>query len=187
MIQMVSLRTFRLATTRGHVLFFKAKQPLDVPEDVAAEAMAKGCVPTNDADVPFIDDLTRSRVEFQGDIRRSVLLLTVQALAKENNVSKFTGGGVPKAKVISEQLGFDVPAGEVQAVWQEFLTAKSQGADLVLHPSANDVLAIIEAEDRSDLDKLAVKFNIPADRFSGLSTREARRLLLTKFHGLSTG
>jgi hypothetical protein len=185
MIEMISLRTFRLATTKGHVVQFKAKEPRMVPDEIAADAMAQGCMPTNEADAPFIDDMSRASVEFQGDIRRSVLLLAVETIAKLNEPRNFTGAGTPKAKVLSERLGFDVTPTEVTAVWQEYMGAKNQGIELPMHPQAKNVIAVIDAEDRETLHALAAQFNIPKDRLEGLSSRDARRLLLTKFHGLT--
>lgn len=187
MIEMISLRTFRLATTRGHVIHFQAKKPKFVPDEIAAEAMAAGCVPTKDADAPFIDDLSRSKVEFQGDIRRSVLLLAVDVLAKENDSKNFSGAGIPKIKVLSDRLGFDVTTSEVTAVWQEYMGAKNNGVDLPMHPDADKVIAVLCAEDRESLRALAVQFGVPVDRLDGLPTRDARKLLLTKFHGLTGG
>lgn len=187
MIEMVSLRKFRLATTKGHVILFEAKKPKKVPEDVVAEAMAAGCVPTKDSDALFIDDLTRSKVEFQGDIRRSVLLLAVDVIAKENDAKNFNGAGTPKAKVLSERLGFDVTQGEVTSIWQEYMGAKNNGVELPMHPDAQKVIAVLSAEDRETLCALAAQFDMPKDRLEGLSTRDARKLLLTKFHGLSGG
>lgn len=187
MIEMISLRNFRLATTRGHVVHFKAKEPKLVPDEIAAEAMAAGCVPTREADAPFIDDLTRAKVEFQGDIRRSVLLLALDTIAKANNAKHFNGAGVPKANILSDRLGFDVTPTEVNAAWQEYNAAKSQGVDLPLHPEAANVVAVLGAEDRETLAALAVQFDVPKDKLEGLSTRDARKLLLTKFHGLSAG
>lgn len=187
MIEMISLRNFRLATTRGHVVHFKAKEPKMVPDEIAGEAMAAGCVPTSEADVPFIDDLTRANVEFQGDIRRSVLILALETVAKTNNSKHFNGAGVPKATVLSDRLGFDVTPTEVTAAWQEYNAAKSQGVDLPMHPEAKNVLAVLGAEDRETLLALATQFNVPKDKLEGLPTRDARKLLLTKFHGLSAG
>lgn len=187
MIEMISLRTFLLSTTKGHCVRFEAKKPRMVPDEVAAEAMAKGCVPTNEADAPFIDDMSRATVEFQGDIRRSVLLLAVDAIAKANDAKNFNGAGTPKHKVLSERLGFDVTPTEVTAVWQEYMGAKNNGTELAMHPQAAQVLAVINAEDRESLAALASQFELPKNKIEGLSTRDARRLLLTKFHGLTNG
>jgi hypothetical protein len=185
MISMISLRTFRLATTKGHVIRFEAKKPQMVPNDIAAEAMAAGCVPTDEKDAPFIDDMTRANVEFQGDIRRSVVLLAIEAIAKVNDAKNFNGAGIPKAKVLSERLGFDVTPTEVTALWQEYMGAKNSGVDLPMHPQAEQVLAVLNAEDRETLLALAAQFEAPTDKLDGLSTRDARRFLLTKFHGLT--
>lgn len=185
MIEMISLRTFRLATTKGHIVRFEAKKPRMVPDEIAADAMAAGCVPTNDKDAPFIDDMTRANVEFQGDIRRSVVLLAIESIAKSNEPKNFGGGGVPRAKVLSERLGFDVTPTEVTALWQEYMGAKNSGTELAMHPQAQQVLSVLNAEDRETLLALATQFDVPADKLEGLSTRDARRFLLTKFHGLT--
>lgn len=185
MIEMLSLRNFRLATTKGHIVRFEARKPRMVPDEIAAEAMAAGCVPTHDADAPFIDDLTRANVEFQGDIRRSVVILALEAIAKSNVAKNFNGAGTPKANVLSERLGFDVTPTEATALWQELMGARNNGIELPMHPQAQSVMAVINAEDRETLLALANQFDVPKDKLEGLSTRDARRFLLTKFHGLT--
>ena len=187
MPEMLSLRTFRLASLSGHVVQFEANTPRRVPEEAVAEAMAKGCVPVDQADIPFYEDLTRSKVDFQGDLRKSLIFLAAQAVAKENNVKNFDGGGIPRASVISERLGYDVTAKEVLPVYQLLLQVKNGESEFVVHAKAEHVMRVVEASERAELLLLADEFGIDEKKAKGLQSRELRKLLLTKLNGAALG
>src|SRR5690606_22283912 len=124
MPQMKSLRTFRLASTTGHVVQFIANEARDVHPDLVQEAMAHGCVLVDPADQPFYDDLARAKVDFTGDIRKSMLYLAVKSLAEENDTRKFDAGGSPKAAVVGDMLGLTIGKREVNDMFQQYLTIR---------------------------------------------------------------
>lgn len=187
MPQMLSLRKFRLETTTGHVVLFEANTPRFVPDAAVPEAMKAGCVPAESADIPFYDDLSRAKVEFQGDIRKSMLYLAIRVIAERNDPKEFDGGGVPKHEVVSARLGFDVSRQEVLDVFQQYLQAKSEDREFGLHPQAQNILRVIEAETKAELVELAKEFGVEEKQAKGLSVRELRKFLLTKFNGIATG
>lgn len=185
MPEMISLRSFRLATTAGHVMLFEANTPRVVPDDVVQAAMTAGCVPTKEGDAPFYEDLSRVKVEFQGDLRRSTIFLGVKAIVEANETKDFDGGGVPKVDAVSARLGYDVNRKEVIDVYQQYLTAKSNDQEFALHPQAQNILRVIEADDKAELIALAVEFGVEEKKAKGLVVRDLRKLLLTKFSGVA--
>lgn len=188
MIKMVSLRTFLLRTTTGHMVQFQANVPRDVPEAVVQDAMAVGCVPVDSDDAPRIDNMARAKTSFQGDLRRSLIYLAMDVIARGNNSKDFDGGGKPKVSVLTERLGFDTTAAERTSIWQEYLSSKNQGADgYMLHPDSEMVMEIIGAEDAEELRQLAVQAGVDPKSFEGMPTRDVRKILLAKFSGVSAG
>lgn len=187
MINMLSLRSFRLATTTGHVVHFKANTPTPVPDAAVQAAMNAGCVPVDKEDQPFIDDLNRVKIEFVGNMRKSLIFLAMDVLSRENSPKNFDGGGRPKTEVLTERLGFDVPAKERTAVWQDYMTAKNGGGEFQLHSEAEAAMECITATDLEELRTLAVTNGFTAEQTNGLSSRDLRTLLLSKFSGIAAG
>lgn len=186
MPEMISLRTFTLATKTGHTIRFEAKVPRNVPDIVVADAMQAGCVPTDEAAVPFYEDTKKAYVEFQGDVRRSMLYLAVKMIAERNKASDFDAGGVPKTAVVSNILGeMEIGRKEIVDIYQQFCTAKSEDREFALHPHAQNILRVLESESKDELILLADEFGIDGKRAKGLSMKDLRRMLLVKFNGVS--
>jgi len=185
MPDMISLRSFLLSSTKGHMVQFEANVARWVPEAVVQEAMNAGCVPTDKASIPFYEDVTRAQVDFQGDARRSTIYLAVKAIAEANNHADFTAGGVPKHEVVAERLGYTVSRDEVNAVYKQYLGAKSENRDYQLHPQAENILRVIEATSKKELIELGEEFGVAAELMKGLTVRDLRRTLLVKFNGIT--
>lgn len=187
MPEMKSLRSFRLASTTGHVVLFEANTPCYVPDALVAEAMKYGCVPVNADDIPFYEDVEAAKVEFQGDARRSTIYLAIKAIVDANNIIEFDAGGVPKREAVSKRLGFEVARDEVRAIYQMFTAARADGREFGLHPEAANIMRVIEAESKMELVALADEFGIDAAKSKGLTNSDLRKLMLTKFHGIARG
>lgn len=183
MPNMISLRSFRLASLTGHVVQFEAKKPTFVPDAAVSEAMAAGCVPENESDIPFYEDVDRAKVEFTGDVRKSMLYLAAQAVAKRNNPKDFDGGGTPKTQVVADMLGYEVSREELLSVYQQYLQVQQENLDYALHPNAANIMRVIEAGSKAELLELASEFGVPDDKAKGLSVKDLRKLLLVKFSG----
>ena len=187
MLKMISLRNVRVPSTTGHVVLFEAKVPRDVPDEIVSEAMALGCVPVDEADIPFHEDLSRAKVEFQGDVRKSMIYLAVQLLAEENNVKKFDGGGTPKTSVVADMLGYEVGRQEVLDTFRQYQTVRAEGIEYKLHPAAPNILRVLQAETKDELVGLADEFGVDEKKAKGLVVRDLRKLLLVKFSGIAAG
>lgn len=187
MPQMISLRTFRLESTKGHIVRFEAKVPRFVPDAIVPEAMAAGCVPTDESEIPFYEDLSRAKVEFQGDIKRSMVYLAIKSLAQKNDSKDFDGGGYPKTKVVADLLGFEVERQMVIDLYQEYQQVTAEGREFALHPASTNILRVIEAGSKAELIELADEFGVPADKAKGLQVRDLRKMLLVKLDGVAVG
>lgn len=183
----ISLRSFRLESTTGHVAIFEANKPRFIPDALVPAAMAAGCVPVNAADTPFYEDQSRAKVEFTGDIRKSMIFLAVKHIAEQNNVKDFDGGGTPKTAVVSGLIGYEVARKEVVDLFQQYLQLKSEGQEYAMHPQAHNIMKVIQAEDRDDLVSIAEEFGVPTDKAKGLQMRDLRKLLLVKLSGVAAG
>lgn len=185
MPKMISLRSFRLETRFGHVLHFEAKKPKFVPDLAVSAAMAAGCVPADGEEAPFHDDLGRARVEFVGDVRKSMIYLAVKQIAEKNDAKQFDGGGTPKTAVVSDMLGFEINRKDLVEVYQTYLTDVKEGTEYQLHPVAPNVLRVIEADSKDELVALADEFGVDAAKAKGLSVKDLRKTLLVKLSGVA--
>jgi hypothetical protein len=183
-IEMLSLIDVRVATTKGHVIPFEARKPRMVPADAVQDCMARGCAPTATDKIPVQEDVSRAKVEFQGDVRRSMLYLTVKLLAEENDVKNFDSGGYPKSAVIANRLGFEVPRKEIVEVFQQYNAAKAEGTQVPLHAAASQALEVLQAEDKAELLDVASEMGVDNfDKLKGMQLRELRKTLLVKLSG----
>jgi hypothetical protein len=184
MPNMKSLRSFRLASLTGHIYNVKANEPIMIADSCVSEAMASGMVPVDEADVPFNDDTSTARVEFEGDMRKSLVYMAVEAIVKENDVKEFAAG-VPKAAAVGDRLGITIGDKEVRAMFQLYNTAKSEGRAITLLPQAHMALRVIEATDRNDLIAMGKEMGFEHKEVNSLAVRDLRKLLLTKLNGIA--
>lgn len=183
MPDMISLRSFRLASKSGHTLQFEANKPRFVPDAVTLEAMAAGCVRVDGEGQPVNDDTPRGNVALAGTIRQSVLYLFLKRTRKENKVANFDAGGVPKLDVINRATGLDVGGAERTDAWRRLLSDEANGEAPDLHPNAQIALDVIDAESKAELLLVAKENSVPEELVSGLAARDLRKLLLERFMG----
>lgn len=181
----ISLRSFRLDSTTGHVAVFEANTPRFIPDALVPAAMAAGCVPVDQKDVPFYEDTSRAKVEFVGDVRKSMVYLAVKHVVAANNPKEFDGGGTPKTAVIAGLLGYEVSRKELVDVFQQYMQLQSEGREYALHPAADNIMRVIQAGDKAELLELADEFGVPVDKAKGLQSRDLRKLLLVKLSGIA--
>jgi hypothetical protein len=181
MIMMESLRSFTLNTTKGHACQFTARVPRLVPKLIAQEAMTAGCAPVNKEDAPFIDDLSKSKAEFDKPLRRAILFIAMDSLTQENDTARFDGGGYPKQEVVEEITGVSTTKKEITGIYNEYRSCKANNRELPSHPEAAKVYEIVQAESKQDLLDLAIKADYPERQVAGMGSRDLRRLLLARY------
>lgn len=184
---MKSLRKFRLASVTGHIIHFTPDEHVMVPPEAVQEAMAAGCVPVDADEAAKFDDAGRAKVDFAGALRKSILYLVMKTLAKENDSRKFDAGGVPKSSVIEGVTGLTIGKAEIAAAWRDYLTASAAGDDVALHPSAVNVLRVLDAESPMELAELGKEFGVEDAEMRGMSMKELRRKLLSRLGGNAAG
>jgi hypothetical protein len=182
---MISLRNFRLETTMGHVIEVIGKEPTYIPPECVDEAAKRGMTYVDNADAAVYDDLSRAKSDVHGELRRSIIYLAIKSIAADNNAKDFTAGGIPKVPAVEQRLGFDVTQAEIRDVYQLYQSAITGNGEFALHPQSQNLLKVIEATTKDELDLLAVEFGIDGDKAEALNSRDLRRLLMTKFSGVS--
>lgn len=185
MPDMISLRKFNLPTTTGHMISFLPNIPVYVADAAVPAALAAGCVPADESQRPIFDDLARTRMEFSGDIRKSILHMAIAEVMEENDIKKFDGSGQPKPEIISDRLGFPVLKDERRIAWELYVAAKKEGIEVPLHKDAAKVLEIVDAETKAELLILAEDCGVPTAQAKGLTVKDLRKLLLARFSGLT--
>lgn len=179
----LSLRNFRLETTHGHTIVFKANTPTFVPDAAVPAAMAAGCVPVDQAGTPFHEDNTKTKVEFAADARESLIYLAVKRVVERNNNKDFDGSGVPKLAAINSMLGFDVIRKEVSDVFRLFMQNRTEGREYALHPNAERIMQVLDADTKAELLELAEAAGV--EDASGMTVRDLRRNTLVKLSGFA--
>ena len=85
-IQVVSPRSFVLRTKAGVACPFTAGEVRSIPRFALAEALAQGVRPVDESEIP--DEHQDNRplvVDFQSDLRRSIIYTAVSLIAENNN------------------------------------------------------------------------------------------------------
>lgn len=187
MPQMKSLRNFRLASLTGFVCMVEADKPFYCPDNAVEDAMKAGCVPVNEADIPFYEDQARARVDFVGNLRQSIIYLAISTIVKENNVKNFDAGGMPKLEVVSDRLAMTVGTSELRDLYQQYLSNKADNTEYEVHPQAKRVVDVLEASTKAELREMCEEFGISAEehKLSGMNMKELRKILLVKLSGIT--
>lgn len=180
MPEMISLRRFVLATTLGHRIKFEPNVPSWVPDEVVPDAMKAGCVMAN-GEAPFFDETAPQRVEFTGDLRKSLIHLALKDIVRENNAKKFDAAGHPKPKEVGKILGFEVFDAECLDCFHILMAARTNREEVPLHADTAKVFSIISAETKDDL----LAHTSKEDKVEGMTTKDLRKYLLQRHSGLA--
>jgi hypothetical protein len=126
MTEVVSNRNYTLATTKGHIVFFKKGQPKMCPNAILEDAMAVGIIPVDDADLPQDPNDGILPTESTGSARIAQIRDIIEALMRRNGRGDFTASGVPSKRVVESALGFRIDETELGRVWH---TMRQETAD----------------------------------------------------------
>ena len=190
-VQMISLRTVTIRSTTGHTVHIEARVPTEVPGPIVAEAMALGVVPYDANEIPesmLADKTKHGVVDFHGNIRSSLLFLTIRAMVEKNDANDFSGSGMPKHETLAKMLGYPVTKKEATDAYREFQDLKSNDAldSFKIHEHAVPALEIMEAGTKARLIEIAKDTDYPdADGLKGLTMPKIRSALLVHLSGTS--
>lgn len=112
-------RDYVLATTKGHIIAFKKDKPTHVPASCFQDAIAIGAVPADGSDPNVLEDKQDSKAPADPAERSPLILAAIEKIVAGNERKDFTAAGSPTVKAVERELGFDVDAREIAAVWQE--------------------------------------------------------------------
>jgi len=118
-------RTHTHRSVHGHIINFVKGQPVYVPPILEREVTQFGAEPVDGERVDLLDDLPHAPEVPVGDDRRAILLAAFEQLESRNARGDFTGQGRPNLNVLKELVGFEVITRERDAVWEEYMAAKS--------------------------------------------------------------
>ena len=96
-VEMISLREITVSSLAGHTVHFEAGVARDVPAFLVAEAMAKGCMPTDQVNLPSESVSGRKATDFVGALRDQMLVrlkLDGEKVIKEERLLKGAFGRI---------------------------------------------------------------------------------------------
>lgn len=117
MTEVISNRNYTLATTKGHVIFFKKGKPQMCPNVILEDAIAVGIIPTDEADLPGGESDRLLPVEPVGTERIRQIRDIIESLMRRNGRNDFTASGLPNINVVSGALGYKIDVTELGRVW----------------------------------------------------------------------
>ena len=118
-------RDYVLTTIKGHAIAFKKGEPTHVPASCYQDAIAIGAQPADGSDPNVLEDKKDSKAPADPAERSLLILAAIEKIVAGNERKDFTAAGSPTVKAVERELGFDVDAREVAAVWQEYHEKKA--------------------------------------------------------------
>lgn len=131
-MKLVSNKDLRVATTHGAVVLFKANEPREVSDTIAAVAMQMGAKQITDTSKPILDEPSIPVEELLGldldlsDEQESIdenLVDALKQLIELGNPEDFKADGTPKAAVVNKAVGRTVRSDEREKAWEIALNA----------------------------------------------------------------
>lgn len=117
----VSPLTRRVATTKGHVIVFKANEPQFVPKAIRPEMDALGILPV-DGKMP--EELAKKEVEPEPDPvgleRIEKIKQAFTQIIEMDDAGNFTATGVPKTKAVKNITEMSVTSKEIGELWIKY-------------------------------------------------------------------
>lgn len=169
MTEVVSNRNFTLATTKGHVIFFKKGRPQMCPNVVLEDAIAVGIIPTDERDLPGGDVDPLLPVEATGTERIRQIRDVIESLMRRNARGDFTASGLPNIKVLSNAVGYKVDQSELGRIWH---IIRSENAHLRIDEQ-DDKLSLNEGPEKpEDKEELQVAFAAALDSIMETGTQD---------------
>jgi hypothetical protein len=133
-MRLVSNKDLRVATTHGAVVVFKANEPREVSDTIAAVAMQMGAKQIADTPKPILDEpsipveeLLDLNLDLNLDPEEEVmdvaLVDALKQLIELGNPDDFKADGTPKAAVVNKAVGRTVRSDEREKAWEIALNA----------------------------------------------------------------
>jgi len=118
MMKMNRLTTLR--TTKGYIVEFKANVPTAVPSLVIEQAIEIGAAfCSEDKDFVPQNNVNTAEQPLYGFERKQALYDACIRILGRNSPDDFTSTGLPKMKLVEDEVGFNVDRNEVNKSWVE--------------------------------------------------------------------
>lgn len=178
-VEMISLREITVSSLAGHTVHFEAGVARDVPAFLVAEAMVKGCMPTDQVNLPTESVSGRKATDFTGALRDSLLFLACKQVAENNDSADFAGDS-PKGEALGDITGFRVTNKEAVEAHRVYMAAHKSGNVPELHPSADKILMVNSSKTKKEYVELAELFEFPKEDWGSLDKEKLHDYLITQ-------
>jgi len=122
---MIMLRDFFLQTKAGITVRFVKNKPKAVHPYAIEDAIAVGAAFVDGSGYDPEDAEPRKPEEKFGFERTQDVFEACMRLADRSTPDDFTANGIPKVKAVAEEVGYEVDRVEVDKVWRQVLTSRS--------------------------------------------------------------
>ena len=112
-------RNHRLVSLTGHTIQFVKDEPVFVPQECEAEAIAIGAQPTDGNTDVLADEVVV--VELTAEEREEQLIKAFKTLQGRNERGDFTGQGIPAIPALKKLVEFSPEKKEVETLWTHFI------------------------------------------------------------------
>lgn len=122
-MEYVSSRDITVASVSGRSVAFKKGVPTYAPDQMHAELIRHGIVPTEEIPEPE-DDGGVKEPTVPAD-RQAAVFAAFEKVILRGKRGDFAGTGAPHAAVMSKELGWSLDGKERDVLWQAFQSAKA--------------------------------------------------------------
>ena len=113
-----------VASTAGHVIGFKKGEPTYVPPEARKDVMQAGGIPEDEDFDPDAEAKAKRAAENTEPVdpveREKAVFAVFEKLTLRNERGDFTANGVPNAKVLKAELGWELQGRDRDVLWEQF-------------------------------------------------------------------
>ncbi len=122
-MEYVSLRDITISSTSGRSVAFKKGVPTYAPDQMHAELVQNGILPTED--IPEPEDDGGIKEPTVAAERQAAVFAAIEAIVLRGKRGDFAGTGAPHAAVLTKELGWTIDGKERDVLWQKFQADKA--------------------------------------------------------------
>jgi hypothetical protein len=128
-LEMVMQRNRIVRSLSGHTIAFEKGKPILVQDAAIKDCVQAGAVRADGEELPEtvvdeLDEVGKKIVVPPAGLERKKMLLSffkAMQMNQEAHRTHFTAAGRPRSNYVSQTLGFDVPAQEIEGLWNEMI------------------------------------------------------------------
>ena len=125
-----------ISTTTGHTIAFTAGKPTNVPDSLVRIMLTHGAVLCDEdkdgSPATLLDDSEKpAPVPASTEVRAARIKEAVIQIRERGQGIDFTAGGLPKAAVVAQIVGFSVQSNEVRAAVTDLTSEENPDEEVV--------------------------------------------------------